>query len=62
MILRFAAEREMETSYAAWRLRTPAPYCIVAVTKARVAELPLPAVGRVPRPAPRAQGRRSSTR
>ena len=26
MILRFAAETEMDTSYAAWRLRTPIPY------------------------------------
>jgi len=42
MILRFAAEGEMDTSYAAWRLRTPVPYSIVAVTKARVAELPMP--------------------
>jgi CRP/FNR family transcriptional regulator, dissimilatory nitrate respiration regulator len=42
MILRFAAETEMDTSYAAWRLRTPVPYSIVAVTKARAAELPMP--------------------
>ncbi len=42
MILRFAGEREMETSYAAWRLGTPTPYGIVCVTKARVARLPLP--------------------
>jgi len=42
MILRFAAETEMDTSYAAWRLRTPVPYSIVAVTKVRTAELPLP--------------------
>jgi CRP-like cAMP-binding protein len=42
MILRFAKEDDMETSYAAWRLRTPAPYSIRAVTKARVARLPLP--------------------
>jgi CRP-like cAMP-binding protein len=42
MILRFAAETEMDTSYAAWRLRTPIPYSIVAVTKVRVAELPMP--------------------
>lgn len=42
MILRFAAERDMETSYAAWCLKTPAPYSIVCVTKARVAKLPLP--------------------
>ncbi len=42
MILRFAAETEMDTSYAAWRLRTPVPYSIVAVTKVRTAELALP--------------------
>ena len=42
MILRFAAETEMDTSYAAWRLRTPLPYSIVAVTKVRTAELALP--------------------
>ena len=42
MILRFAAETEMNTSYAAWRLRTPVPYSIVAVTKVRTAELPMP--------------------
>lgn len=42
MILRFAAEREMDTSYAAWRLRTPIPYSIVAVTRVRAAELPMP--------------------
>lgn len=42
MILRFADEREMETSYAAWRLGTPTPYSIVSVTKVRVAKLPLP--------------------
>jgi CRP-like cAMP-binding protein len=41
MILRFAHEGEMETSYAAWRLGTPAPYSIVCVTRARVAKLPL---------------------
>jgi len=41
MILRFAAEGEMETSYAAWRLGTPTPYSIVCVTRARVAKLPL---------------------
>ena len=41
MILRFAAETEMDTSYAAWRLRTPVPYSIVAVTKVRIAELPM---------------------
>jgi len=43
MILRFADERDIETSYAAWRLGTPTPYAIVCVTKARVASLPLEA-------------------
>lgn len=42
MILRFAAERDMETSYAAWKMDTPTPYSIVCVTKVRVASLPLP--------------------
>jgi CRP/FNR family transcriptional regulator, dissimilatory nitrate respiration regulator len=42
MILRFAAESEMDTSYAAWRLRTPVPYSIVAVTRVRAAELTMP--------------------
>jgi CRP/FNR family transcriptional regulator, dissimilatory nitrate respiration regulator len=39
MILRFAAETDMDTSYAALRLKTPVPYSIVAVTKVRVARL-----------------------
>ena len=39
MILRFATETEMDTSYAAWCLRTPTPYSIVAVTKVRTAML-----------------------
>lgn len=42
MILRFADERDMETSYAAWCLKTPTPYSIVSVTKARVAKLTMP--------------------
>jgi CRP-like cAMP-binding protein len=42
MILRFAAENEMDTSFAAWRLRTPIPYSIVAVTAVRTIELPMP--------------------
>ncbi len=41
MILRFSKEDEMDTSYAAWRLRTPAPYTIRAVVKSRVAQLPM---------------------
>lgn len=42
MILRFADERDFETSYAAWRLNTPTPYAIACVTKGRVAKLPMP--------------------
>ena len=41
MILRFSNDRDIETSYAAWRLKTPTPYSIVCVTKARVVKLPL---------------------
>jgi len=39
MILRFAAESDIETSYAAWRLKTPIPYSIRTVTKVRAAKL-----------------------
>jgi CRP/FNR family transcriptional regulator, dissimilatory nitrate respiration regulator len=39
MILRFAAETEMDTSYAAWRLKTPIPYSIRTVTRVRAAKL-----------------------
>ena len=39
MILRFAAETEIDTSYAAWRLKTPMPYAIRAVTRVRIARL-----------------------
>ena len=39
MILRFAAESDFDTSYAAWRLKTPIPYSIRAVTKVRAAQL-----------------------
>ena len=42
MILRFAAETDMDTSYAAWRLKTPVPYSIASVTKSRVARLSMP--------------------
>ena len=42
MILRFTDDRDMETSYAAWRLGTRTPYSIVCVTKARVAKLSMP--------------------
>src|SRR6187431_1303676 len=39
MILRFAAETEIETSYAAWRLETPIPFSIIAVRPVRAAQL-----------------------
>ena len=39
MILRFAAESDIDTSYAAWRLNTPLPYSIRAVTRVRAAKL-----------------------
>jgi CRP-like cAMP-binding protein len=39
LTLRFAAERDMETSYEAWQLGTSSPYSVVCVTKARVASL-----------------------
>jgi len=42
MILRFTRAGDIETSWAAWRLKTPAPYSIVAVTRARVVKLALP--------------------
>src|SRR5215813_14052507 len=41
MILRFAAEDDIDTSYAAWRLKTPIPYSIRAVTKGRAARVPM---------------------
>jgi CRP-like cAMP-binding protein len=45
MILRFAVEDDIDTSYAAWKLHTASPYSIRAVSKARVAKMPLPAWG-----------------
>jgi CRP-like cAMP-binding protein len=39
MILRFAAEYDIDTSYAAWRLKKPIPYAIRTVTKVRAAKL-----------------------
>jgi CRP-like cAMP-binding protein len=42
MILRFAAEADIDTSYAAWRLKTPIPYSIRALTKVRAARLSMP--------------------
>jgi CRP/FNR family transcriptional regulator, dissimilatory nitrate respiration regulator len=41
MILRFAAETDIDTSYAAWRLKTPIPYSIRAVTRVRAVKLPM---------------------
>ncbi|RJX31313.1 MAG: Crp/Fnr family transcriptional regulator [Oxalobacter sp.] len=42
MILRFTSERNMEATYASWRLNRSAPFSLYAVTKTRVAKLPLP--------------------
>jgi CRP-like cAMP-binding protein len=42
MILRFAAESDIDTSYAAWRLKTPIPYSIRAVTKVRAVKITMP--------------------
>ena len=39
MILRFAAETDIDTSYAAWHLKTPIPYSIRTVTHVRAAKL-----------------------
>lgn len=39
MILRFAAESDFETSYAAYRLGTPIPFSIIAVRPVRAAKL-----------------------
>ena len=39
MILRFTGPRDMETSYAAWRLNMPTPYSIVCVKPARALKL-----------------------
>jgi len=41
MILRFAAETDIDTSYAAWRLKTSIPYSIRAVTRVRAIKLPM---------------------
>jgi CRP-like cAMP-binding protein len=39
MILRFAAENDIDTSYAAFRLRKRIPYAITTVTRVRAAKL-----------------------
>jgi CRP-like cAMP-binding protein len=41
MILRFAAESDIDTSYAAWCLEKPIPYAIRTVTPVRAAKLPM---------------------
>lgn len=41
VILRFAKEGDIETSYAAWCQKMPAPYSIVCVTPARIARMPI---------------------
>src|SRR5688572_6553816 len=45
MILRFAAENEMDTSFAAWRLRTPIPYSSAAAPGGRGAGRRMPRGG-----------------
>ncbi len=57
MILRFAAETDIDTSYAAWRLKTPIPYSIRAVTKVRAAKLSMQQWVAFPRAPPRGQER-----
>lgn len=42
MILRFGVEGDIESSYLAWRLKVPAQYSVVAMTRARVAKLTIP--------------------
>lgn len=42
MILRFTSERNMEATYASWRLKKAAPFSVIAVTKTRIAKMPLP--------------------
>lgn len=42
MILRFTSERNMEATYASWKLNKAAPFSVIAVTKARVAKMALP--------------------
>jgi len=42
MILRFTSERNMEATYASWRLKKSAPFSVIAVTKSRIAKMPLP--------------------
>ena len=39
MILRFAAESDIDTSYAAWRMQKRIPFSIRAVTRVRAAKL-----------------------
>jgi len=43
MILRFTSERYMEATYASWRLNKAASFSIIAVTKTRVARIPMSA-------------------
>lgn len=41
MILRFTSERNMETTYASYKLERSAPFSVISVTKARVAKMGL---------------------
>ena len=62
MILRFAKEDDMDTSYAAWKLRTPGALLDPRGDQGARGEAAAAAVGRVPRAPPRPQGATSSTR
>lgn len=42
MILRFTSERNVEATYASWKLNKAAPFSVIAVTKTRVVKLSLP--------------------
>ncbi len=41
MILRFTSERHVEATYASWKLNKTASFSIIAVTKTRVARIPM---------------------
>ena len=56
MILRFAAESEMDTSYAAWRLRTPVPVLHRRGDQGAHRRAADAALGGIPGEAPRAEG------
>ena len=62
MILRFAAETDMDTSYAAWRLKTPVPVQHRGGDQGARGEAVDAAVGRSSSSGTRTSRRTSSTR